>query len=191
MATVNTPKFRVSYPQVFQPKENTLSHQMEYSLEAIFEPDADISNLKAAATKALEDKFGKDKAKWPEGLRSPFKSQDTKAKTVNGKQVLPEPYQEGGVYLNLRNKQRPSVVDGGLNSIIDPSDFYAGCYAIASVSVYAYDKGGNRGVNFSLSNIQKVDDGDPLGGRTRPEDDFSPVESATDNSASSSADLFS
>jgi len=189
MSTVNTPLFRVSYPNVFEAKINDLSKQMEYSLEAIFAPDADLSQLRAAAQKALVAKFGADKATWPKNIRSPFKSQSTKAKNINGKQVIPEPYTEEGVFLNLRNKQRPSVVDGNLQSIIDPNDFYAGCYAIASVSVYAYDKGGNCGVNFSLSNIQKVKDGDPLGGRTRPEDDFVAVESTGTKSATST-DIF-
>jgi len=188
MSTINTPTFRVSYPNVFEAKMNDLSNQMEFSLEAIFDKDADLTPLKEVAQKALTDKFGHDKTTWPQGLRTPFKKQEMKAKTVNGKQVLPPPYEEGGIYLNLRNKQRPSVVDRGLNVIIDPSDFYAGCYAIASVNVYAYSKGGNSGVNFSLSNIQKVKDGDPLGGKTRPEDDFIAV--ATEKETSSSVDLF-
>lgn len=188
MSTVNTPVFRVSYPNVFEAKLNKLSNQPEFSIEAIFDKDADLSDLKAAAQKALVSKFGADKSTWPQGIRTPFKKHEAKAKTVGGKQVIPEPYVEGGIYLNLRSKQRPSVVDRDLTAIIDGTDFYAGCYAIASLSVYAYSKGGNNGVSFGLSNIQKFKDGDPLGGRTRPEDDFVAVE--TDNESTSSVDLF-
>ena len=58
MSTINTPKFRVSYPNVFEPKLNDLSGQMEYSIEAIFPEGTDITVLKEAAQKAWIKKFG-------------------------------------------------------------------------------------------------------------------------------------
>jgi hypothetical protein len=38
--------------------------------------------------------------------------------------------------------------------------------------MYAYNTNGNKGISAGLGNIQKVDDGEPLGGIFRPEDDF-------------------
>lgn len=187
MATIVTPKFRVSYPNVFEPKLNKLSNQQEYSIEAIFDLGQDIESLKNMANKALAEKFGPDKNSWPNNIRTPFKNQASKAKEINGKKVLPAPYQEGAVFLNLKSKNKPGVVNKDVQPIIDSSEFYAGCYAVASISCYAYSKGGNNGVNFALVNIQKVADGEPLGGRTRPEDDFAPV---TTNNDASADDLF-
>jgi hypothetical protein len=37
---------------------------------------------------------------------------------------------------------------------------------------YAYNTNGNRGIACGLNNLQKLADGTPLGGRSRPEDDF-------------------
>ncbi|NMC34274.1 MAG: DUF2815 family protein, partial [Veillonellaceae bacterium] len=41
---------------------------------------------------------------------------------------------------------------------------------------YAFNSNGNRGIACGLNNIQKLRDGEPLGGRSRPEDDFSDQE---------------
>lgn len=184
-----TPTFRVSYPNVFEPKLNKLSNQKEYSLEALFDKTADLTELKKAVHAEVVEKWGADKAKWPKNLRLPFKDQANKVKEVDGKEILPEAYTAGATFLSLKSKQRPGIVDQNVTEIIDASEFYAGCYARATVSVYAYDQMGNRGVNFGLMNIQKVKDGDPLGSRTKAADDFAPVALA-DEGVVSADDLF-
>ena len=50
---------------------------------------------------------------------------------------------------------------------------YSGCYARVSVNFYAFNSNGNRGIACGLGNIQKVRDGEPLGGRSSAADDFS------------------
>ena len=37
---------------------------------------------------------------------------------------------------------------------------------------FAYNTNGSRGVSAALQNLQKLEDGEPLGGKRRPEDDF-------------------
>lgn len=174
---MNTPKFRVSYPNVFEPKKNELNGQEEYSVMALFPKGADLSALEAEAERAVIAKWGKDKSKWPAKLRSPFRDQAEKAKrNDDGDLILPVGHEEGAIFMNLKTRQRPHVVDEKVQDIIDRSEFYAGCWAIASVNAYAYSQKGNSGVAFGLGNIQKVGDGEPLGGRTRAEDDFAPIE---------------
>ena len=41
-----------------------------------------------------------------------------------------------------------------------------------SISLYPFNTNGNKGISCGLGNIQKIADGEPLGGRTRAEDDF-------------------
>lgn len=190
MAKVTTPAFRVSYPNVFKPKKNDMNGKDEYSLVALFPKDADLSVLKAAVQKAIEDKWGTDKAKWPQNLKLPFRNQGDRKKTdpVTGKSAMPAAYVEGAVYLNLKSEQRPGLVDQNVQDIIDSSQFYAGCWARASLNAFAYDTKGNRGVAFGLGNIQKMRDDDPLSGRSRPQDDFAPIEGAAPASA---VDIFS
>lgn len=196
MSKINTPYFRVAFPSVFQPKLNKLKNKEEYSLVALFPIDADLSALKAAAREACEKKWGKDPSQWPQNLRSPFRNQgDRRKKNDAGQMVLPEGYVDGAIYLNLSSSQRPGLVDAGMGEIIDTADFYGGCWARASVTVYAYDQGANRGVNFGLGNIQKWKDDQPFGNKTKPQDDFSPVASPSASvgggQAHSAASMFS
>lgn len=188
-----TPEFRVSYPNVFKPKRNELNGKDEYSMVALFPKGADLKTLKEACQKAIVDKWGPDKAKWPNNLRTPFRLQEERAKDVDGKRILPAGHEEGAVFINLKSSQRPGIVDQNVQDIINESDFYAGCWARASINAYAYDQKGNRGVAFGLNNVQKTRDDDPLGNRAKPEQDFAPVEMEQTEAAStgSATDIFS
>lgn len=181
-----TPKFRVSYPNVFESKLNEMSGKEEFSLVALFQKGADLSTLQNAATAAIEKKWGKDKKKWPKNLKTPFRDQGEKAKeTDDGKEILPGGYEKGASFITIKSMEQPGIVDSKNQAIIEPREFYAGCWARASVSCYAYEVKGNAGIAFGLRNIQKLADGEPLGGRARPEDEFQAVDTEeTSNPAS-------
>ena len=46
------------------------------------------------------------------------------------------------------------------------------CYGRASITFYAFNSNGNKGIACGLNNLQKIRDGEPLDGHTRAEDDF-------------------
>ena len=187
---VTTTEFRVAFPAVFRPKHNDLSNKDEYSVVALFPKGTDLSALKAAAQEAAKKKWPKD---MPKNLKSPFRDQADRAKVdeQTGKETLPQGYEAGAIYLNLKSAQRPGVVDQKMNEIIDESDFYGGCWARASINAYAYDQKGNRGVAFGLNNLQKLKDDDAFGNRSKPQDDFAAVEtSSEDGEQGSASDLF-
>lgn len=181
-----TPKFRASYPNLFKARKNELNGKDEYSVVALFPKGTDLTSLQKAAMEALVKKWGHDKAKWPQNLRSPFRKHEERMK--EGK--LPDGYEVGGIFINLKSAQRPGVVDQNVQPILDETQFYAGCFAIASTNAFAYDHKGNRGVAFGLGNVQKQGDGDPLGGRTRAEDDFQPIEGVVAGAGSSAESIF-
>jgi hypothetical protein len=56
------------------------------------------------------------------------------------------------------------VVDSELNPIIDADEFYSGCYGRASIEFYPYQVGVAKGIACGLGNIQKLEDGERLGG---------------------------
>jgi len=188
---MNTPEFRVSFPHLLQASLNKLSNKEEYSVLALFPKGADLSALKVAAEKAVIAKWGEDKLKWPANLRSPFRDQAEKAKNDNtGNMVLPAGHVEGAIFMNLKSKQKPHVVDKNVEDIIDASEIYAGCWGRASVNAYAYSHAGNNGVSFGLNNFQKTKEGEPLGGRTRAEHDFKAIESSDENNDGSANSIF-
>jgi len=57
----------------------------------------------------------------------------------------------------------PQVVDRNVQTIIDRSEVYSGCYGKVSVTLYAFNVNGNRGIAAGLGNIQKIRDGEPPG----------------------------
>ena len=76
------------------------------------------------------------------------------------------------MFLNANSKNAPGVVDKDLNVILDPDDVYSGCWGRASVNFFPYDSNGNRGIGVGLNNLQKLKDGERLGGgRLRLPDD--------------------
>ena len=66
----------------------------------------------------------------------------------------------------------PGVVDASCQRIIDRSELYSGVYGRASINFYAYNANGNKGIACGLNNLQKIRDGEPLGGKAKAEDDF-------------------
>ena len=78
--------------------------------------------------------------------------------------------------MNANSINAPGVVDANRNEIMDKSEVYSGCYSGASINFYAFNANGNRGIACGLNNLQKIRDGEHLGGRARAESDFATVE---------------
>ena len=72
----------------------------------------------------------------------------------------------------VSSKTQPQIVDANLNPIINPTEFYSGCYGRASINFFAYNNSGNKGISAGLNNLQKLEDGESLGGITSAEQDF-------------------
>ena len=75
-------------------------------------------------------------------------------------------------FINANSINKPGIVDRAMNPIIDTSEIYSGMKARVSINFYAFNVNGNRGIAAGLGNVQKVADGTPLGGSSKPEDDF-------------------
>lgn len=82
-----------------------------------------------------------------------------------------EAYQ-GAYFVNANSTTAPQIVDRSVQPILDRNEVYSGCYARVSINFYAFNSNGNRGVACGLGNIQKVRDGEPLGGKSSAADDF-------------------
>lgn len=79
-------------------------------------------------------------------------------------------------FINANSKTAPQIVDRAVRPILDRGEVYSGCYARVSLNFYAFNSNGNKGVACGLGNIQKVRDGEPLGGRSTAADDFATLE---------------
>lgn len=180
-----TPKARASFVHVLkQGKPMKPGADPKYSITLLFDKDADFTLAKKMASDALNEKFGskladlnstdpKKKAAaeaFKARLKSPFRDQ--------GEKTHLEGYEPGCIFITATGKNRPGVVDAAGADIIEERDIYSGCYVRAALRAFAYDVDGGVGVSFGLQNVQKLADGEPLGGRSRPADDFEPVAGA-------------
>ncbi len=161
---VTTPEFRASFPTLFK-AQSYEGGKEKFSVIMVFPKTTNLTEMKAAAKAAAV-------AKWPTqlpaNLRSPFRDGSDKGDLPGfGPDV---------VFITATSLRKPGLVDRQLQHIIEPERFYAGCYARATVSAFAYDTAGNKGVAFGLHNVQFMHDGDSLAGGTPAENDFDALE---------------
>lgn len=166
---VVTGKVRLSYVHLFEPYTNDPEKEARYSVTILI-PKSDkttLAKIKEAQRVAIEE--GKAKTfggKIPANLKNTLHDGDEEADLERN------PEYAGHYYMAMSSKTRPGVVDQDLNAILDSTQVYSGCYARVSINAFPYSNSGNKGVSFGLNNVQFLDDGEPLGGRTRAEDDF-------------------
>lgn len=156
---------RFSYFNGWEPKSINGSDP-KYSISIIISK-GDKKTV-AAVQKAIEEakkegmaKFG---GKVPTNLKIPLRDGDIDRPD--------DPNYKDSYFINANSKDAPQIVDAKVQPIIDRSEVYSGCYGKVSVNFYAFNINGNRGIAAGLGNIQKLKDGEALGGKNRAEDDF-------------------
>ena len=171
---VTTGKCRLSYAHLFEPHAIE-GNDPKYSVSVLI-PKTDTETLKAikeAVAEAKELGKGKFGGKVPANLKTPLR---------DGDDERPDDEAYVGCYfLNASSKNKPGVVDLSVQPVLDVTEVYSGCYGRLTLNFYAYSASGNKGIAAGLGNVQKLADGEPLGGFTRAEDDFDSVESAEDD----------
>lgn len=156
---------RFSYLHCWEP-DSVNGGDPKYSVSAII-PKSDtktVNAIKAAIEQAKKDSVSKWGGKVPANLKLPLRDGD-----------IDRPDDEayaGCYFFNANSRQAPQVVDSKVQPILDQSEVYSGCYGKISVTFYGYNSNGNRGIAAGLGNIQKLKDGESLGGRTSAADDF-------------------
>lgn len=158
---------RLSYEHVWEPASINGSNP-KYSVSLII-PKDDVKTI-AAINQAVENAIKDGAAKFggkipPKGaLKLPLRDGDTERDD--------EAYRNA-YFVNANSTTAPQIVDRAVQPILDRNEVYSGCYARVSINFYAFNSNGNKGVACGLGNIQKVRDGEPLGGKTSAADDFS------------------
>lgn len=167
---VTTGKVRLSYVHFFEPHAIE-GNEPKYSVSVII-PKTDTATLKAIK-EAVEEAKEQGKGKWggkvPPTLKTPLRDGDAERPDD-------EAY-KNCYFLNASSKNKPGIVDINVQPILDATEVYSGCYGRLTLNFYPFSASGNKGIAAGLGNVQKLEDGEPLGGFTRAEDDFDSVES--------------
>lgn len=159
---------RVSYAHVFKPtsvhpdKPETL----KYSAVLLI-PKTNkelIKTIKVAINAAIEAGV---ESKWnnkkPNNLNLPLRDGDNEDK----------PEYAGHYFLSVKSDTKPGIVDKDREPLTSEDEFYSGCYVRFSIKFFPYNTAGNKGVGVNLNHLQKVKDGERLGGRASVDEDFS------------------
>ena len=167
---ITGPTTRWSYANVWDPKSIN-GGTPKYSVSLII-PKSDVAPVKkieAAIQAAYEE--GESKLKG-------------NGKSVPSLKVLKTPLRDGDLerpddaayadsyFINANSASAPGIVDADRQPILERSEVYSGVYGRASINFYAFNSNGNKGIACGLNNLQKIADGEPLGGKSRAEDDF-------------------
>lgn len=163
-------KTRWSYVNVWEPKSINGSTP-KYSVSLII-PKSDtvtVKKIENAIKAAYEE--GEHKLKGNGRTMPPLAAIKTPLR--DGDIERPDdPNYKDSYFVNANSATQPGIVDANLNRIITTSEVYSGVYGRASINFYAFNSNGNKGIACGLNNLQKISDGEPLGGKSRPEDDF-------------------
>ena len=143
---------RWSYANVWEPKSIN-GGTPKYSVSLII-PKSDTKTI-AKIQAAIEAAYKEGEAK----LKG-------NSKSVPALSVLKTPLRDANA------TSAPGIVDADLNPILTRSEVYSGVYGRASITFYAFNSSGNKGIACGLNNLQKIRDGEPLGGKASAESDF-------------------
>jgi len=167
---------RLSYANVWEPKAPTEGATPKYSVSLII-PAANtetIAKINEAINAAIDEGVGKFGGKKPNraALKLPLRDGDVEREDD-------EAY-ANAYFINANSVTAPQIVDTKVQPILDRGEVYSGVYARVSINFYAFNSNGNRGIACGLGNIQKVRDGEPLGGKTNASAEFGTLDEDDD-----------
>lgn len=164
---------RLSYAHIWEP-DSVNGSEPKYSVSCIIDKDDKdtIVKIQKAIELAKEEGKGKWGGKIPGNLKTPLRDGDIDRPEDDA--------YSGAMFLNANSRQAPQVVDKKVQPILDQGEVYSGCYGRVSVTFYAYNSNGNKGIAAGLGNVQKLRDGEPLGSRANAKDEFDAVEAEDD-----------
>lgn len=170
MKVITGPDTRWSYANVWEAKSiNGGTPKFSVSLIIPKSDTRTLNRIKAAIEAAYKEGEGKLKGN---------------GKTVPPLSSIKQPLRDGDIerpddeayanayFVNANSATAPGIVDSNLDPILERSEVYSGVYGRASINFYAFNSNGNKGIACGLNNLQKIRDGESLGGKSRAEDDF-------------------
>jgi len=171
----------ISYPAVFEPKEN-LSGKLKYSCSLLFDKKdtTTVNEVKAAIDKAI----AKGTAtvwggKVPKFRYEPLRDGDAEIASGDKDDAI----YKGKYFLNCTSDTAPGVVDKHAKALMDQTKLYAGCIVKADINPFPYKNSGNSGIGWGLNNLMLIGDGDRLDGKKNAEQAFAGVAEVEDDLA--------
>ena len=170
MKVITGPDTRWSYANIWEAKSiNGGAPKFSVSLIIPKSDTRTVTKIKAAIEAAYRE--GETKLKGNGKTIPPLSVLKTPLRDGDTERPDDEAYADA-YFINANSGTAPGIVDADRNEILNRSEVYSGVYGRASINFYAFNSNGNKGIACGLNNLQKIRDGEPLGGKSRAEDDF-------------------
>ena len=169
--SIVTGKVRISYEHLLKPYANQAGAEEKYSATLLI-PKTDIAT-KAAIDAAIREAIEAGVAGRWNGVRPPqppIPIHDGDGLRQSGEPYGPEC--KGCWVMTASSKQPQDIVDTNLQIILDAPQIYSGMYARISINFFAYNSAGKKGIGCGLGPVQKLADGEPLGGHVSAAEAF-------------------
>lgn len=163
---VTTGEARLSYAHLFKPYAYQPGQEEKYQVTVLI-PKTDTATMgrinaaiEAAKQKGINDKWN---GQCPPILNTPVYDGDG----VRPSDGLPFGAECKGHWVftaSAKAEYPPEVVDKMGNPIINQSEVYSGMYGRVNVTFFPYMFGGKKGIGCGLGPVQKLRDGEALGG---------------------------
>lgn len=168
---VTTGQVRLSYVHLFTPYAAKPGQEQKYSVTVLL-PKSDIATkqrIDAAINAAVQQGVtSKWKGVRPPQIKTPIWDGD--GVRQNGEPFGPEC--KGHWVFTASSKTQQAIVGPDVQPILNQSEVYSGMYGRVNVNFFPFDTNGNRGIGCGLGPIQKLTDGEPLGGGVSAEEAF-------------------
>lgn len=153
---------RLSWPAVFAPYTYDDGSRKYKTTFLIAKGDEGFDKIRTEVEGAIEDAVTREV--W--GKRKP---KDLKMPWLDGDEIDDaddDDPRRGHWVVSTSSTKRPAIVDAAGDQLLDEDAIYGGVYARLMLLPYAYNKG-NKGITLILLGVQKIRDGEPLGGGSR------------------------
>lgn len=167
---VVTGECRFSYANLWEAKAMDENSKPKYSVSLII-PKSDTKTIEKVKV-AIQAAYDEGKSKLSNGKSVPsLNSIKTPLRDGDIDRPDDEAY-ANSYFINANSLLAPGIVDADRQPILEHSEIYSGIYGRASITFYAFNTKTSRGIACGLQNVQKLRDGDPLGGNSSAEEDF-------------------
>ena len=162
---VTTGIVRMSYVHLFKPYAHSQDQDPKFSVTILIPKSDTVTmgnitrGIEAAKQRGANDKWN---GVIPPGVTDPVADGD--GMRQDGTPFGPEC--RGHYIITARSSadRPPEVVDTQLQPIINQAEIYSGIYGRVNVDFFPYFNSGKKGIGCALNSVQKLRDGEALGG---------------------------
>jgi hypothetical protein len=173
------PRGTLIWARLFEAEAMEEGNDPSYSCAILFKEGANLRAVRKGIEAAKKDQWG---GKPPRKLNVCVIDDDRDIEDLAEQYDYIEP---GDVILKLRRYEKygqPQLWDQNVEEIESPTEMYSGCQVVADVEFFGWERKTSAGVSCRLNGLQKVREGEPLGGgKANTKNSFESVETDDDD----------